>query len=124
MKLSMVGKSEPLTLETSEGEVNLMVTELTYNDITRHNELIKHMYDEKNQIKDSAKLIDLTAARVMCAIKNLDGTYYFNQVSVEEYLEHVADAPGDFTLQLNDVVTRVNPYQLPEDTLESKKKPS
>lgn len=125
MKLSAITKRTPIELETSEGEVKLYVSEMTFADGERQAELLKPYFTEKGEVKPNTSMRVFTVARVMSALKyEKTGDYYFGQKTVEQCMAETSGMPFELMNQLNDVVTELNPYPTEDNTLDAKKKSS
>ncbi len=123
MRISSILKRKLITLETSEGDVELQLTEMSIGDNERYMSLIKPFLDKDNKVKKDVKVSNLTVARVMCSLKYLDGQYYFDgeleSVNVNQY------PPGMF-VAMNDELSKLEPVvsDTPDKTLDTVKKTS
>ncbi len=121
MKISSVLKRVPITLETSEGDVELQLTEMSIGDNERYMNLIKPFLDKDGKLKKDTKMSSLTVSRVMCSLKYPDGQYYFDgaleSVNVDQY------PPGMF-IAMNQELSKLDPVVETENTLEAAKKHS
>lgn len=125
MKLSTITKRKFIELETSEGDVELYISEMTVADAERQSSLLKPYITDDGHVKPGVQLKVFTVARVMSALKRVDNDdYYFGQDTVEQCITESSAMPLGLMNQLNDVVTELNPYPEEDDSLDSKKKSS
>lgn len=127
MKLSLVPKSTPLTLETSEGDVELFITKFTVADAEFREELMSSTWKD-DSIPDYSKLNRFNIARMMCAVKDKDGNYFFTG-SIDDVRKSIAK---EIIEEICKEVDVVNPIAIPtvddsgkpETALNTKKKKS
>ncbi len=119
MRISSMLKSKPLTLETSEGDVELKLTELSIGDNERYMKLMKPLLEKEGKVKAGTTMSDLSVIRVMCSLKHLDGRYYFDgelkDVEVKDY------PPGMFSVMVDEII-KLEPSVEPDKTLATEKK--
>ncbi len=125
MKFSMINKTIPIELETSQGEVKLQLTEYTIADMDYLHELYKPYIDDNGVLKQDTLVIKLTVARVMACLKDLKGNHYFGDKTVEDVIKLIGKQMIDLMIvEVNKLnpLPEVNEDGKPVETLESKKK--
>lgn len=119
MKLSMLTKRIPFTLETEDGDVELFITQFTVADGEYREKLMKDHWE----VKDNdylGKLNSFNLARIMTSVKRDDGSYFFTG-SVDETRALLGKELAD---ALCSEVDKLNPIPMPDETLDIKKKKS
>lgn len=117
MKLSMILPSTPVELETSEGVVELKVTEFTIADGERREKLIRPIFDDEN-VSYIEKLNAFNIARIMCGLKDTDGNYYFHGDDIHWVRGKLGKNLADALAQL---VDELNPLPVPPSSDEGEK---
>lgn len=129
MKLSLVPTHVPLTLETSEGDIELVISKFTIQDAERRQALMSSVFDDKNAT-ELDKYNSVQFARIMCSVKHKDtGLYYWNK-GIADFKSNGYEM--DFINALSAAVDEVNPLFIPstdengktEKALDAKKKRS
>lgn len=110
-KLSLIRKPTLLTLETSEGDVELHITKFTVNDADRRQKLMNEVFDSKEST-ELDKFNALQIARLMCSVKRPDGEYFWPG-TVAEFKSQNYEM--DFVNALIGEVEKLNP--LPQLTI-------
>lgn len=101
-------KKQELTLSTSEGDVDLEITERTVGDSIYQNELMKPMFDEDDKLKANIPVAALWLCKIKAVLKHPDGTRFY---AGEDVFDLVDTLPGELIEELNKVVDSVNPVQ-------------
>lgn len=124
MKLSMILPSTPVELETSEGVVELNVTEFTVADGERREKLIRPIFNDEN-VSYIEKLNAFNIARIMCALKDTDGNYYFHGDDITwvrgKLGKNLADALAQLVDELNPLPVPPSSDDEKESALDAKK---
>lgn len=125
MKLSLITKNKPVTLETPEGDIELVITKFTGHDAQRRANLISEYFEDTN-LSNIEKYNGIQIARLMSSLKYADGLDYFLNGSVKDFLG--LDYPEEITNALVNEVDKLNPQPALEadekKPLDSKKKKS
>lgn len=117
MKLSMLTKRIPFTLETEDGDVELFITQFSVGDAEYREKLMKDHWDNTDYV---SKLNSFNLARIMTSIKTDIGDCYFTG-SIDDVRSVLS---MDIANALITEVDKLNPLPKSDETLDTKKKKS
>lgn len=118
-----VANLEPKSLDlVIDGETTeLTIDVLTVEDSVKAGRLQTEIMNLED-INEDERTALILVARAACAVKNLDGSYYFEVNNLDELRAVKKGQAGGFWVAIANAVSIVNPLPLGEGDLEDRKK--